>query len=297
MSCIVNNNFDKSESSPYLIREGFFGATFNKNEETLFLRMELLTKENEKNWTQYKTMSCWVANANSRGVLSNLLSLTGKDNYPNYDRIREVTGFTEKEYADFTEKAIALKNKTQKIAQIISANSVGIEHMTTHCHPESSNFIVYISKNRDFSIPDADKIEKERTLKNFIELYNDILISVGSDFSGKESFHNRGISRNPYWVYEEKYSGLSMILHGFTGAIAEKFFPEKKMMHVRPIGSMQTIIKNYLLPGEGYIGDDNEKVDITQLEVSPNDPEGKLNYIKVSALTRIYNQVISKESK
>jgi hypothetical protein len=125
-------------------------------------------------------------------------------------------------------------------------------------------------------------------------LYGDILISVGSDFSEKESFHNRGISRNPYWVFEEKYSGLSMILHGFTGAVADKFFSEKKIMCVKPIGSMQAIIKNQLLPGEGYIEDKKEKVDITKLEVSANDPEGEMNYIKISALTRIYNQSIGK---
>ena len=219
------------------------------------------------------------------------LHALGSDNYPKYDDIKEVTGFTDKEYVDFTEKALALKNKTHnKIIELISANSVGINHMCTHFDPESSNFVVYISKNRDFSIPDADKTMNECTLKNFIELYNDILISVGSDFSKKESFNNRGISRNPYWVFEEKYSGLSMLLHGFTGTVADKFFPEKNMMLVKPVGSMQTIIKKHLLPGEGYIESKNEKLDITKLEVLPTDPEGAMNYIEISALTRIYNQ-------
>jgi hypothetical protein len=78
MSLKVNNNFSESKSSPYMIREGVFGATFHRNQQTLFLRMELLTKENGKNWTQYKTMSCWVANQNSRGVLSGLFTCVRK---------------------------------------------------------------------------------------------------------------------------------------------------------------------------------------------------------------------------
>jgi hypothetical protein len=110
-------------------------------------------------------------------------------------------------------------------------------------------YIVYVTKNPDFSIQNA--ANKKLNLKNFIESYSDILISVGTDFTAEDSFHNRGISRNPYWVFEEKYSGLSMLLHGFTGAVAEMFFPEKKFMKVKPVGIMQCIIKKNLFPNEG----------------------------------------------
>ena len=63
-------------------------------------------------------------------------------------------------------------------------------------------------------------------------------------------------------------------------------------MHVKPVGSMQCIIKKSLLPGEGYIEYKDEKIDITDLEVSATGVEGQMNYIKISALTRIYNQTI-----
>lgn len=286
----VNNNLIQIEEfEPHVIQEGVFGATFNKNGESLFLRMELLTEANEKSWTQFKTRTCWVANQNSRGLLSGLVKLAGKINCPKHEEVKEVTGFTEEEYITFTEKAISLKKKTDgKIVNLLEANSVGSNHMYTSFQPGELHYIVYISKNPNFSIQNADMTGKEINFKNFIKSYNDILISVGSDFSAEHSFHNRGISRNPYWVFEEKYSGLSMLLHGFSGAVADKYFPEKKFMHVRPVGSMQCIIKKNLFPQEGYIEREGIKTDITILEVSNTDPEGSMNYITVSALKRLY---------
>lgn len=65
--------------------------------------------------------------------------------------------------------------------------------MCTRFQPGQLNYIVYISKAPNFSIQNADMTGKEINLKNFIESYNDILISVGSDFSKEHSFHNRGI--------------------------------------------------------------------------------------------------------
>lgn len=272
-----------------MIKEDIYGATFNKNGEDLFFRMELLTEANTKCWARFKEMTCWVANQNSRGVLSGLVSLAGEIDYPKHKEVEEVTGFTEDEYIIFTEKAIRLKKKTDnKIVKLLEANSVGSNHMCTDFESGKLNYIVYVSKNPSFSIQNADMTGKEINLKNFIESYNDILISVGSDFSKEDSFHNRGISRNPYWVFEEKYSGLSMLLHGFSAAVADKYFTEKKLMHVKPVGSMQSIIKKNLAPGEGYIEHDGIRTDITTLDVSYTGPEGKMNHIMISALKRIY---------
>lgn len=282
----LNNLID-----PCIIQDGVFGATFIRHGQSLFLRMELLTEANTEYWTLFKKMSCKVANQNSRGVLSALVNLAGNSDYPSYEKTKESTGFTEEEHIAFTEKAISLKKKTDnKIVNLLAANSVGSNHMYTGFQLDQPNYIVYISKNPNFSIQNAGLTGKEFNLKNFIESYNDILISVGSDFSKRDSFHNRGISRNPYWVFEEKYAGLSMLLHGFSGAVAEKYFPEKKHMIVRPVGIMQCIIKKNLLPEEGYVDRSGTKVDLTDLEVSETDDEGELNYITVSALKRIYTR-------
>jgi hypothetical protein len=204
---------------PYVIREGLFGATFNKNEELLFLRMELLTEKNAKCWSLFKQMTCWVANQDSRGVLSGLVLGAGEVDYFKYEDIKEVTGFTNEEYITFIEKAVHLKKKTEnKIVKILEANSVGSNHMYAGFNPGQLNYIVYISKNRNFSIQDADMTGKEINLKNFIE-------------------------------------------------------------------------------EEGYIERKGEKIDLTHLEVSADNSEGKMNYIKISALTRIYSQVIGSTTK
>jgi hypothetical protein len=301
----LNNSIQFSE--PFIVEEGVYGATFKKNNEDLFLRMELITASNTQSWKQFKTMNCYIANQQQRGVLSGLVNLAGEVNYPKYEDVKNVTGFTYEEYSTFTEKAINLKKKTDnKIVSILEANSVGSSHMLTELKLDKLNYIVYISKNPNFSIQNVPLTDKTMNLKNFIESYSDILISIGSDFSDKnsfnesteDSFYSRGISRNPYWVFEEKYSGLSMLLHGFTGVIADKFFPKKKCLRVYPVGSMQWIIKNNLLPGEGYVELsagyivlNNLKVkemDITALEITKKSPEFGMNYISVSALKRIY---------
>jgi hypothetical protein len=283
---------------PCLIRQDVYGTTFKKSNETLFLRMELVTEKNTQCWAKFKAMNSWIANLDSRGVLSGLVGLAGTSSYPDYESIKEITGFSNEEYVSFTNKALTLKKKTDnKIVDVIEHNSVGSNHMATYVDSEGGNYIVYVSNIDNFSIQDAHDYmtHQPTTLQTYIEAYKHILISVGSSFSKGNSIHNRGISRNPYWVFEEKYAGLSMLLLGFSGAVAEQYFPDKTIMHVKPVGSMQCIIKRNLLLGEGYITRKGEKIDVTDLEVSPNDPEGNMNYITISAITRIYRQTIGQQ--
>lgn len=299
----VNNLRNIDHPSPYLIKEGVYGATFYKSGEPLYLRMELLTKKTSNCWKRYATMSSWIANSRN-GVLSCLVEWADTPQWPKYEKIKNLTGFSKEEF-DAYQETIKLKKTNKKIGTVLNANSAGIDQMSTSA--DGSSYVVYITKNHDFSIEEADKTaEKERSLKNFVESYKDILISVGSDFSNftKEgNFHNRGIARNPYWVFEEKYSGFSMLLHGFSAVVADEFFSVEKTndlqtpgletkMIVVPIGSMQVPIKKSLLPGEGYAENGDRKIDITELPVSSTDPEGKRNHIKNSALKRVYYKTI-----
>jgi hypothetical protein len=270
--------------SPQIVQPGVFGTTIIRNNEEIFLRMELITKENTQDWRHYRILTEYIANRNDRGILSGLLELAGTDEYYSYEETEKVTGFSYKEYQAFTKKLIELKNKTNnKIVSIVKANSGGSQFMRT----AEGSFIIYASKNRNFSIQNTK--DTEFNLKSYINAYSDILISVGSDFfSEKESFHNRGIFRNPYWVIEEKYAGLSMLLFGMAGAVAEKFFSQKSHMFVKPLGSQQCIIAKNLQFGEGYIIKNGEKKDITELNIAPSGAEGDLNYIKIVALSRIF---------
>lgn len=276
-----------SITNPVLHSPGLFGAALTRNGETIHLRMERLNEASSKAWLEYAERTSWVANNDSRGVLSNLLSMAGKSSYPDYATIQDVTGFTPEEFTQFSEKLLQLKAKRgAQIVETVKATSSGSNHISTAYSHEK--YIVYATTNPHFSI-EAIQIPS-RTLKSYIEAYREILITVGSDFSvTPTSFHNRGIFRNPYWVIEEKYAGLSMLLHGLTGAVAQKFFPEKITMEVMPIGSMQAILKKHLMPGEAYVTYRNgDTKDLTELSVSPDDPEGPLTSVKVAALAHIF---------
>lgn len=270
---------------PYLIRQGLCGATFKKDGEELYLRMEHITKETHSYWNTYRFMSCQlVDNVYAPCIAGRKITEKTKDIY----------GLNESEFNALIEKALKMKE---------NINNVGMQFLITN----PGLYIVYATKNRDFSIQNTKL--KDHTLKSFIESYGDLLITMGSDFYYKteNAFHNRGISRNPYWAFEGKYAGLSMLIQAFTGAVAEKFFPKKMEMIVIPVGSMQCLIKKNLLPGEGYMewlpvdpafadeapvegrGKVGEKIDITELTVSPKDGEVGMDHIKISALIRIYN--------
>ena len=286
----MHNITNNSVSSPQLIRDGVYGATIQINQELIHLRMERITQENEKDWSQFRQMSVRTSQE-SRGVLSVLVLWAGTENYPSYEEAKDITGFTEEEFRNFTDKAIAVKNTSKKITDLLNHNSIGTAHMWTYFTPDEKHYIVYATKNPNFEITGKTK---EYSLKNFIQSYGDILISVGSDFSDtKTSFENRGISRNPWWVFENKYAGLSMILHGFSATVADKFYQDKSVLRVKPVGSMQNLIVKNLQPGEGYIENAGKRTDITDLKVSNTDPEGYMNYIKTSALVRIYNKAIN----
>ncbi len=291
MSTAVNEGI-----TPYIIQEGVYGASFQKDNEVLFVRMEKITEENTGAWEKYKEATNLIANS-SRGILSTLVILAGRASCPTWDQIRDHTGFTAEEHKSAIEKAIALKENTDgKITTVLKSTLTGMKFMTTAFKPGETRYIVYVTKNRDFSILKAGQDIKldALTLKNYITAYQDILISVGTDFSAEDHFHNRGISRNPYWVFEGKYSGLSMLLHGFIGVVAHHFFSAKKMMLVMPIGSMRVILQKYLERGEGYFEEIEKSVDIKDLTVSVEDSDvgDNKHWIKVSALVRIFNQAV-----
>jgi hypothetical protein len=261
-----------------------FEDSFVHKGETLYVRMELLTLYNENYWTQYKIHSGKIANSSSRGILSTILFLAQKGKPFPYEEVKEVTGFTEVEYKDFIEKAAQYDSK---IIGLIEKNSAGSNFMSTSSG--ENNYIVYITNNKTFNSTFVEKVNEDINLKMYMEIYQHIVISVGSDFSKVDSYHNRGIFRNPLHCLNDKYSGLSMMLHGFTGVIATKYFPSKVTMEVRPIGSMQVIIQKHLLLGEGYteLMEGNKK-DILDVEFKKDDPERGWNYINTDALVRIY---------
>jgi len=173
------------------------------------------------------------------------------------------------EYGKFIEQAILQKNKTQgKVVTLFEGNSSGIGAFYDAYDKDNLRYVVYISKNPQHDIQNVKA--GNRTLKNYIESYDDILISMGSNFSREDQeFENRGIARNPFWVLNDKYAGFSMLLHGFTGMVAARFFPQKQSMVVHPLLSMLRIITKNLLPNEGYVEEKDKLTDLTSLVAFP----------------------------
>jgi hypothetical protein len=283
------------------ISEGIYGMSFQKDGETLHLRMEQITKETSRCWTHYTNYLSFLCNS-ANGFLSKLTSLITKGRVPDYDLIKKYLGYSKTEYEEFVKKLkVANENSNNKVSTVISAAASGFGSMFTLYNPDEEHYIIYVTRNPDFSIAKADQTayEENFTLKNFVEAYSDLLITVGTDFTAKDFFHTRGISRNPWWIFEQKYSGLSMYLHGFSALVAQNFYPEKKEMQVKALGSMQKIINSKLNPGEGYIEptkDNPEPMDLTEVKVEANDPQLSRSHIKTSALTRIFNETLSKHS-
>jgi len=283
-------------SEPYLVRPGVFGATFYQGNEPLFLRMELITERNEANWARYKEMSMWLANRNTGGLLGRLVDLADTTECPSYAQMQEPTGFNEVEYNIFKEQAILQKLKTKgKIVTLLEGNSAGFGAFYDGYDKDNLRYVVYITKNSQHDIQNVKP--GSRTLKNYIESYEDILISMGSNFSYEElEFENRGIARNPYWVLKDKYAGFSMLLHGFTSMVAARFFPQKQSMVAHPLMSMLRIMTKNLLPNEGYVEEGGKRTDLTSLDLSKRTSNAQ-NYnkhvIAVSALQRIYRTSIA----
>lgn len=288
---MINNNLI-SNPAPIservsCIQPGVFGATILRNGETIYLRMELLTQENAKGWAHYADSTFWMANGRTGGVLTAFMRTAGTDKHPPFDEAPATFGFTREEYAAFTEKVAERKKTDSKLIKLIEANGGGSNHIATGFIPSEVHYIVYASTNPNLSI--RETADSDLKLAEYIRSYSDILITVGSHFTPEtKSFHNRGIFRNPYWVLEGKYAGLSMLLHAMTGAVAKKFYPEMNMMHVKPLGSMQVIIKKHLQRGDGYVIFMGEKTDIKDLLTSPDDEEGEMNHIEVPALVRLF---------
>lgn len=246
----------------------FKGKSFTSKGEVFYLHMELLTKENEEAWTQYAHQAKLMTNGSECSLtgIGNKLKLgyvideiTDEmkdiwryDGKKNKNYLPE-TGFSEQEFDElvqqlgtkgfqpfyyYSQKCAGGKAKEKLL--ILGMNWVGCGNMCTVADG-TSRYIVYATKKPEFNILDIPK-SGSLTLKEFRTYYDNILMSVGSDFSQKDSFENRGIFRNPFNVVDETYNGIAMSLHAFAGAVAERYFPEKKSMVVSPIPIMQVLI-------------------------------------------------------
>lgn len=291
-----------------LVSPGIFGSTVVQNGKLIHLRMELLTVENEERWDLFKSLTGRLCGS-SRGIFTCLVAdVCEDDRLTPFSEVVQYTGFSEKEHEAFLKEILNAKERTDgKIYDLITKTETGSVHMCAYTKEvtktsealnstyKNGRYIVYATRNSKFTIPPV-KPTSDNTLKNWIESYKDILICAGTDFSYDEtSFHTRGIFRNPYWVLKGKHSGLSMLLHGFTGMVAKAYFPTKERLTVFPVGSMTCIFQKFLSRDEAFYqgGETTTMVDVLDIKVTPRSGQRGPVFITVPALVRIFNTLIA----
>lgn len=103
--------------------------------------------------------------------------------------------------------------------------------------------------------------------------------------------HSKGMFRNPHSTIAKTHTGLSMVVRGFTGAVAQKFFPGVQTLWCKPLSSMQYMISSSLQPEDYQISGYSHEEALSAADESIRDGtvfEMPHNSIKISALDRLY---------
>lgn len=267
----------------------YTGTCMAVSGEKVYLRMEMLTKENSKAWHTYKLFAGYIAGKDesiTSGLADSIDEIRYKDGTYYQYRFKDDDskkslltkfGYTESEFHDFVQvlgnHGIYNTGKRQNVLEVNSPEYDSWYSFRPNC------YIVSASKTPDFQIQSLPIPKKsDWTVKAFIELYKGLLMSVGSDLSFPRTYENRSIFRNPYSVIENTFKGLAMGLHGFTGAVAQQFFPKITTLNIRPAQEMGAIIKK-TLPKSAYII--SEHIQTNNEDVFE---------IKVSALAELYQR-------
>lgn len=292
-------------TEPKMLAEGvYIGEGRAESGEKVFLRMERVTLTNKPLWEKYlqNTQSLTL---DTRSALTYAMRHTkkikGADGEVCFinDQFRELEkslGLSEKEFNTFINLIgkngfyWAPENKAR--IKSLTTTYAGANHL--RLDTGGQHYVVYASKTAQFQIPggnDILAISDPLTLKQYNDLYNNLLICVGVDFPDGDYMHSKGMFRNPTSTIEKTHKGLSMVLRGFSGAVAQKFFPGKNSLSCKPLSSMQYMISSSLQPEDySVVGRSHEQV-LSEAADSLRDGnvfEMPNTSIKLSALDRFY---------
>lgn len=292
-------------TEPQKIADGvFIGEGRAKSGEKFFLKMEKVTRENKANWDQYLQATLRLVGSN-RSLLKSLVRTTekavtedGTTCFVNqhYDEVAPLVGLSQEEFQEFIDLlgkrgfTSAPEDKGKRAALLDIDAGAGAVFLGT----DEESYVIYATKTADFQMPRAinhESTPQALSLKDYISRYGDLLMCVGSNFSWKNGFHSRGIFRNPYNTIANTHKGIAMILHGFTAAVAKKYFPDKQSLFVKPITSMQYLICSSMQPDdysvEKYSHDEALEAS-KEAFLEGENFEMPINTIKVGALDRLY---------
>ncbi len=291
---------------PTELRPGvYIGEGRAKSGEKFYLRIERVNDSNYPFWSSYLSATNKFCNSGKSvlGYLMNRIRL-----------IDEVDGKKQFVYGDHEGVPDMVGMDANELQQLIDALGRGgyykggerrrrnalLQIDSGSCHlitaPAEGNYVTFASRCREISTTDLaserDANVSDMSLKDYFRQYRDILMCVGSQLSSDgKSFENRGIFRNPYSMIQKDYLGISMVLHGFTGAVVQKFFPERTKMVVRPVPSMQLIIFETLGRDDYTVatqGDIDQLIRECREDCENREGIESHNNIKIEALARLY---------
>lgn len=292
-------------TEPQKIADGvFIGEGRAKSGEKFFLKMERIHAANRQHWSNY-ALATYRLTRDSRSLMEALIKTTKKSvaadgtirhTNENYDALAPLLGMSREEFLDLVhllgKRGLSSAPEDRPRRTAIFDISAGAGHIILDEIDEC--YVIYASKTENFQIPLASEFDASSappTLKEYIRLYGDLLMCTGANFSWENGFHSKGTFRNPYNAIENTYKGLAMILRGFTGAVAKKYFPGKQSLFVQPLASMQYMISSALQADDysvRHYSHDEALRAAKEALLDGDNFEMPMNTIKVSALDRLY---------
>ena len=263
--------------------------------EKIYFGMEMVDAGNKVSWENYLSAlrTYGVSGNASRGTLNYLTIFANPEKRKTLDLsdqgLLKITGMTSEElnqYMDMLASKQSYEKKMRNDFKNIEGGEAGFNISVST--PQNPYFVVYASKKPVIGRYTAPQVNN---LKEYMASYGDIIMTVGSWLTeNKDFYQNRGIFRNPLSVVEGTYKNISLQLHGFSAAVMEKFYPERKLFIVHALPSMFAILEKNLKPGDGYLGNNNMPDDLKKV-LPGSRGFGALDIpvvIKTEALARFY---------
>lgn len=271
----------------------FAGKAMTAAGEIVYLGMEPLATD-RKVWQTYKACTTLL-----NRMFLKLAEQFIPDLRDSSEEFARDLGFTQDEFKEFMKAHLARfsdaeyqnyndidNNKTgllsvREVVQKLKETRIGsfgrvaesISSALNGFFPDYYDYVVYVSKTPVTGRFTPKKRDFTLSFKEYIEVYDNIIMSVGSMLTHSPlSFENRGIMKNPKYIFSGQYGNLAMTLHGFTAAVMKLHVaPEKIEMIVYPFGRMSDIIERFQKPGTPYTRlssqpfDDKYQLDIEKL--------------------------------
>jgi hypothetical protein len=225
--------------------------------EPIYFGMEYFTQEK---WLMYRDnaermSNGWNSTLRTNGLLLYYARHSEPHNRPPHDdKVRTLTGFTRDEYNNFMEQLYTQGLYQENKVKALESISAGCAGFLT----DKNVFyeIAYVSKEPVTGPFPFKNLKENMSVKEFLTAFDKLLMCVGSridENSPHTVYENRGIFINPASFLHGGYSGLSLMLHGFTAAVMHEIYPTLQYMAVSPLRNMFSILRKHIDPDDIYI--------------------------------------------